>query len=312
VKLIAEAWDAGGAYQVGSFGGERWAEWNGMYRDDARRFWRGDPGMAGAFATRLAGSEDLYARSGRTPLQSINFVTCHDGFTLADLWAYTLKHNAANGEGNRDGQDENFSWNCGVEGPTENPGIRALRLRMQKNLAATLFLSAGVPMMLGGDEFGRTQQGNNNAYCQDNEISWMDWSLAETNAELLRFFRGIIRFRAENPGLRRKTFFRGDGPDGPDLAWRGPDGGPPRWEDGANTLACLLHPRENAGTAVFMIFNATADPVAFRLPEGGWRKRVDTGAEAPLDYAEGDNAPEVREEILMAPRSLGVLTRGEG
>ncbi|NLV42223.1 MAG: glycogen debranching protein GlgX [Candidatus Hydrogenedentes bacterium] len=313
VKLIAEAWDAGGAYQVGSFGGSRWAEWNGMYRDDTRRFWRGDPGMAGAFATRLAGSEDLYARSGRTPLQSINFVTCHDGFTLADLWAHNLKHNAANGEGNRDGQDENFSWNCGAEGPVDNPDIRALRLRMQKNLAATLFLSAGVPMMLGGDEFGRTQQGNNNAYCQDNEISWMDWSLAETNAELLRFFRGIIRFRAENPGLRRKTFYRGDGPEGPDLAWRGPDGGPPRWEDGVNTLACVLHPRENAGTAVFMAFNAAAFTVSFRLPDGNtWRKRVDTGAASPMDMTDGDGAPEVTGEVLLAPRSLVVLTRKDG
>ena len=184
---------------------------------------------------------------------------------------------------------------------------------MQKNLAATLFLSAGVPMMLGGDEFGRTQQGNNNAYCQDNEISWHDWSLAETNAELLRFFQGVIAFRAENPGLRRKTFYRGDGPDGPDLAWRAPDGGPPRWDAGGNALACLLHPRENAGTAVFMAFNAGAAPAAFRLPEGDpWRRRVDTGADAPMDLAGEDGTPEAHGEVLLAPRSLAVLTRKGG
>ncbi len=175
VKLIAEAWDAGGAYQVGSFGGGRWAEWNGQYRDDTRRFWRGDSGMRGRMATRLAGSADLYARSERTALHSINFITCHDGFTLRDLVSYNCKHNEINGEGNADGLDDNISRNFGVEGPADDPQTNALRLRMQKNFLATLFVSLGVPMLLAGDEMGRTQRGNNNAYCQDNEISWIDW-----------------------------------------------------------------------------------------------------------------------------------------
>ena len=200
-KLIAEPWDAGGLYQVGQFPfGRRWSEWNGHYRDDVRRFWRGDPGMAGLLATRLCGSPDLYGSSGRSPQHSLNFITCHDGFTLWDLVSYNQKHNDANGENNRDGSDANWSWNCGVEGDTTNPAILGLRRRQARNLLATLFLSQGVPMLLAGDEFLRTQQGNNNAWCQDNEVSWLDWSLAVKNSRFPALCARADRPAATAPG----------------------------------------------------------------------------------------------------------------
>src|SRR5438132_4304726 len=189
-KLIAEPWDAAGLYQVGKFPfGRRWSEWNGKYRDDVRRFWRSDADTTGALATRLCGSSDLYEPTGRKPVHSINFVTCHDGFTLNDLVSYDQKHNAANGEQNRDGSDANWSWNCGVEGPTTDPAVLRLRRRQARNLMATLLLSQGVPMLLAGDEFLRTQRGNNNAWCQDNDTSWVDWTFAEENQDFLRFVR---------------------------------------------------------------------------------------------------------------------------
>src|SRR5262249_10772469 len=214
-KLIAEPWDATGLYQVGRFGGgRRWSEWNGRYRDDVRRFWRGDLGMVGDFATRICGSSDLYESSKRTPLHSGNFITCHDGFTLWDLVSYNYKHNEANGEGNRDGLDENFSWDCGVEGPTTDPEILRLRKRQARNLVTTLLISQGVPMIMAGDEMLRTQQGNNNAWCQDNEISWLDWKLADENVDFLRFVRMLIELRKRHPALRRRSFFRGAGPHG--------------------------------------------------------------------------------------------------
>ncbi|HZY91128.1 MAG TPA: glycogen debranching protein GlgX, partial [Gemmataceae bacterium] len=201
-KLIAEPWDAGGLYQVGQFPyGRRWSEWNGLYRDQVRRFWRGDPGLAGALASRLCGSADLYEASGRRPVHSINFVTCHDGFTLSDLVSYNAKHNEANGEGNKDGADDNWSWNCGAEGPTADPKVLGLRRRQARNLLATLFLSQGVPMLLAGDEFLRTQGGNNNAWCQDNAVSWVDWSLADRNADFLRFVRELVALRKRHPAL---------------------------------------------------------------------------------------------------------------
>lgn len=218
-KLIAEPWDAAGLYQVGRFPfGRRWSEWNGSYRDDIRRFWRGEPGMAAAAASRVCGSADLYQWSGRLPRHSVNFVTCHDGFTLWDLVSYNRKHNEANGEENRDGMDENHSWNCGAEGETKDPKILALRRRQARNLMATALLSQGVPMILAGDEFLRTQRGNNNAWCQDNEISWVDWRLAEANADFLRFTREMIALRKRHPVLRRRRFFTGEvkqgGPNG--------------------------------------------------------------------------------------------------
>src|SRR5438105_874245 len=192
-KLIAEPWDAAGLYQVGKFPyGRRWSEWNGRYRDDVRRFWRGEPDTVGVFATRICGSADLYQPTGRLPTHSINFITCHDGFTLLDLVSYNKKHNEANGEENRDGLGENFSWNCGVEGSTDDPEVLSLRLRQAKNFIATLLISQGVPMILAGDEFLRTQLGNNNAWCQDNEISWIDWGLTKSHADFLRFYREMI------------------------------------------------------------------------------------------------------------------------
>jgi glycogen operon protein len=209
-KLVAEPWDAAGLNHLGRFPfGARWSEWNGRYRDDIRRFWRGDRGMVGALATRLCGSSDLYEPVGRSPRHSINFVTCHDGFTLNDLVSYNRKHNLENGEDNRDGWDGNNSWNCGVEGPTQDPRVLEIRKRQAKNMMATLMLSQGVPMILAGDEFLRTQQGNNNAWCQDNEISWVDWSLKDKNADFLRFVREMIHFRKRHPVLRRRNFFVG-------------------------------------------------------------------------------------------------------
>jgi len=201
VKLIAEAWDAGGAYEVGRFPGHRWSEWNGQYRDDVRRFWRGDAGARGRFATRLAGSSDLYERDGKSPVNSINFVTCHDGFTLADLVTYASSHNEANGEDNRDGPRENFSANYGVEGPTDDATITALRTRQIKNFIATLLISRGVPMLLGGDEFASTQRGNSNAYCRDNEISWYDWRGIEEHAPIVHFTHALIGSRRHHAVL---------------------------------------------------------------------------------------------------------------
>jgi isoamylase len=210
-KLIAEPWDAAGLYQVGGFPfGRRWSEWNGRYRDDIRRFWRGDAGFVGGLASRLCGSSDLYQRSARLPRHSVNFVTSHDGFTLNDLVSYNEKRNLANGEGNRDGAIENYSWNCGEEGEATDPGVAELRVRQAKNLMTTLMLSQGVPMILAGDEFRRTQRGNNNAWCQDNEISWVNWELAETNASFLRFVRELIWLRKRHPALRRRRYFTGE------------------------------------------------------------------------------------------------------
>jgi len=227
VKLIAEPWDLGeGGYQVGNFP-VGWAEWNGRYRDTIRRYWKGDGGQAGELAYRLTGSSDLYESGGRRPHASINFVTAHDGFTLNDLVSYNEKHNEANGEGNRDGTDDNASWNCGVEGPTDNPDVIALRERQKRNFLATLILSQGVPMICGGDEIGRTQRGNNNAYCQDNELSWYDWKLDRSSRDLFAFVQRLIALRREHPVLRRRRFFQGGriwGSEVKDLAWFRPDG----------------------------------------------------------------------------------------
>jgi glycogen operon protein len=232
VKLIAEPWDVGpGGYQVGNFP-PLWSEWNGKYRDTVRDFWRGEPGTLGEFASRLTGSSDLYQHDGRRPYASINFVTAHDGFTVADLVSYNEKHNDANGEGGNDGESHNRSWNCGVEGPTDDQAVLELRLRQQRNFIATMLVSQGVPMMLHGDEVGRTQQGNNNVYCQDNELSWMDWELADKNAGLLGFTAGVAAVRAAHPIFRRRRFFSGRslvrGASAPeelnDISWFTPSG----------------------------------------------------------------------------------------
>ena len=209
VKLIAEPWDLGeGGYQVGNFP-VGWAEWNGKYRDTVRRFWKGDGGLIGEFAYRFSGSSDLYGTTGRQPYASVNFVVAHDGFTQNDLVSYNHKHNEANGEENRDGTDDNMSWNCGVEGPTDDPAISELRERQKRNFLATLLVSQGVPMISGGDELARTQRGNNNAYCQDNEISWFNWKLDKPARDLLDFTRSVIALRQAHPVLRRRRFFQG-------------------------------------------------------------------------------------------------------
>jgi glycogen operon protein len=274
-KLIAEAWDVAGAYQVGSFSAPRWAEWNGRFRDDVRRFWRGDPGMIGALASRITGSSDLYQGSGKGPECSINFVTCHDGFTLDDLVSYARKHNERNGEGGRDGSDDNLSSNHGVEGPSDDPAIEALRTRQIKNFLLTLAVSRGVPMILAGDEFRRTQGGNNNAYCQDNETSWIDWSLASRHDEVRRFLRAVLALRRTYPVLRRQEFYTGD-----DVTWFSPDGTPPRWDDPtARRVGCLL--RDAKGPELCLLFNAAPDACSFVLPSGRWRAAVDTSQ--PID-----------------------------
>lgn len=311
-KLIAEAWDAAGAYQVGAFGDSRWAEWNGRYRDDVRRYWRGDPATRPAFASRLMGSSDLYAWAGRSPEHSINFVTCHDGFTLHDLVSYRYKHNWSNGEGNRDGPDENFSMNFGVEGETSDPHVNLLRLRMKKNFIATLFLSLGVPMLLGGDEFGRTQRGNNNAFCQDNEISWYDWTLLQKNQELFRLCQACIAFRKANPALTRNRYYTGEaGEHGVDLLWFNPSGNPVMWDNPHETpLACWINPFENAGVALYFAFNNTDKRVYFSLPEGEWRQRIATALRAPQDiYLDAHAAPVFRGQVMVQSQSLMVFSQ---
>ncbi len=309
--LIAEAWDAAGLYQVGSFPAwKRWAEWNGPFRDDVRRFVRGEPGFAARLATRLAGSADLFERSGRSPCHSINFVTCHDGFTLADLVAFDRKHNLANGEDNRDGLTENFSWNCGVEGPTDDPSVVALRGRQVRNFLAILMLSQGTPMLLAGDEFGRTQRGNNNAYCQDNDISWVDWSLLERNRDLFRFTKMLIAFRRAHPALRRPNFLTGLGTaehPRPDVTWHGVRLNAPDW--GAESRALAMHLAGEHAPApdcdIYFAANGSDRDLEFEVPPSParthWVRVVDTAAPSPHDIAE-----EGREEQLPSRTPLRV------
>ncbi|TWU06051.1 glycogen debranching protein GlgX [Stieleria varia] len=295
-KIIAEAWDAAGAYQVGSFGNHRWAEWNGRYRDDVRGFWRGDGGTLGSLATRLAGSSDLYEHAGRPPFCSINFITSHDGFTMNDLVSYKEKHNIANGEDNRDGDNHNISDNYGVEGPTRKKGVATIRTRQIKNMLSTLLLSQGVPMIVSGDEIRRTQKGNNNAYCQDNDISWFDWRLVEKNSDMLRFTQSLIQFRRNQPSVRRRVFLTGQPVDGrkiPDVSWFAPDGSPLNW--GQNDLAMVAYiaspgrvdDPEGLGRDLVLMFNSTGDDRTHVLPEVGrgmkWNLFLDTAADSPDD-----------------------------
>jgi glycogen operon protein len=298
VKLIAEPWDVGpGGYQVGNFP-PQWTEWNGKYRDTVRDFWRGEPATLGEFAARLTGSSDLYEHSARRPVASINFVTAHDGFTLLDLVSYNDKHNEANGEDNNDGESHNRSWNCGVEGPTDDPEVLTLRHRQQRNFLATLMLSQGVPMICHGDELGRTQGGNNNGFCQDNEITWVDWSSVDT--ELMAFAHEIARLRAAHPVFRRRRFFDGlpvrrRGTEGqPDIAWFTPDGDEMTDEDwgsgfGRSVSVYLngqgIPDRSSRGERVVddsfvLCFNAHDEAIEFTLPDSGysgaWQIVVDT------------------------------------
>jgi glycogen operon protein len=324
VKLIAEPWDLGpDGYQVGRFP-IGWGEWNGLYRDTIRKFWRGDPGQVGALASRLAGSSDLYEGSQRTPQASINFVTCHDGFTLHDLVSYEHKHNEANGEDNRDGTDNNLSRNWGAEGATEAVHVVRMRERIKRNLLATLAFSQGVPMLSHGDELGRTQQGNNNAYCQDGPLTWLDWRLSPLDGELLEFTRKVFAVRAANPVLRRRRFFRREPVregQGKDLAWLGADGremGPEEWADAANHAVGMLiraeatdevdeRGRTARGQAILLILNGGARSRTFTLPvmetPGSWAEMLNTAHPQPRAVKGG--------QVHLAAHSL-MLLRHEG
>lgn len=310
IKIIAEAWDAAGAYQVGSFyATSRWAEWNGRFRDDVRRFWRGDAGQRGAFATRLSGSADLYETAGRGPLTSVNYITSHDGFTLNDLVSYRWKHNLPNGENNRDGQNANYSANYGVEGPTDDPGISRIRERQVRNFLLTLFVSRGVPMMLGGDEFRRTQQGNNNAYCQDNEISWVDWAKREEYAGLTRFVRQLIRFRRQVAPFTRNEYYTDAEVQWLDCRSRTPD-----WDDSdGRCLTMMIPSMEEGDPDILLVFNAGGNGREFTLPStpsgGEWYRKVDTSLPSPEDIlpAGGEVHLEDQSVYSLDPHSSAVL-----
>jgi glycogen operon protein len=305
-KLVAEAWDAGGLSHLGKFPTwGRWAEFNGWFRDDVRRFLRGDGGATAAVAKRLCGSLDLYGDTARHPYQSINFITCHDGFTLHDLVSYDKKHNEANGENNRDGWNDNLSWNCGHEGPTEHAAVAALRQRQMRNFLTLMFVSQGVPFLLQGDEFGRTQQGNNNAYCQDNDISWVDWTLAEKNAGLLRFTRLLVALRKKYFALTREQFVNR-------VRWHGTTLGEPDWTGQKRVLAFHLLGWQ-ALPDFYVLFNAHWDWQRVALPplDGGrhWRRLLDTNLPVPADIVEEADAVPLRpaDHYNAAPRSAVIL-----
>ncbi len=333
VKLIAEPWDVGaGGYQVGRFP-PLWTEWNGKYRDTVRDFWRGQPATIGEFASRLSGSADLYETSARRPVASVNFVTCHDGFTMADLVSYNGKHNEANKDDNTDGTDDNRSWNCGAEGPTSDPAINGLRARQVRNFLVTLFCSQGVPMLLAGDELGRTQLGNNNAYCQDNEISFVDWEAAGQHADLLEFTCALIAMRREHPVFRRRRFFSGEladasGAELRDISWltaAGTDMTLDDWRSGyARSLAVLLNGGAitepgSRGEAItdqsfLLLFNAGDEPVAFTLPgadlASGWQPVADTAEAGGQVPPGGDGRPLVLRPLTtreVTARSVVIL-----
>lgn len=321
-KIIAEAWDAAGLYQVGNFSPHhRWAEWNGKFRDDVRQFMKGSPGLTGALATRIAGSSDLYQHHGRKPCNSINFITSHDGFTLADLVSYNHKHNRANGEDNRDGENNNLSWNSGIEGPTQDKKILQLRHRRIRTFATILFLSQGVPMLVAGDEVGRTQQGNNNAWCQDNAISWFDWSLRKKNADLFHFFKKLIQLRRDHAIFRRTEFFSNN-PEQTEknqsIFWYGPKG-EPDWSPSSQSLAFLLL---DAGQSNFLVLlnGNPQNELAFNLPraklyvkEWVWKKIIDTGQEAPKDFVDLKQALQFTagKQVWVAPMGCVVLQSQE-
>jgi len=320
IKMIAEAWDAGGLYQVGSFSTDRrWAEWNGRFRDDVRAFMIGDENTVTQLATRIAGSSDLYQASGRGPLSSINFLTSHDGFTLYDLVSYDRKRNLANGEDNRDGDNHNISWNSGLEGETDDPAVKRLRFRRMKSFAAVLLLSQGVPMILAGDEFGRSQGGNNNAYCQDNRTSWLDWSLLETNREFFRFVRHCIALRKKHRVFRRSEFFaatRTAEDDPPEISWQYLSPGEPNWESTCHGLAFFLRAENPDSPGDFFVMlngdrEQTLHFTAVSLDGHGksWRRIIDTTAQSPFDFFPPEEAFPVAEgeKIAVAPFGCIVL-----
>jgi isoamylase len=323
VKLIAEPWDLGqGGYQVGKFP-PSWTEWNGKYRDAIRRFWKGDESQVAELGYRLSGSADLYQNDERKPFASINFITCHDGFTLNDLVSYNGKHNETNNENNRDGADDNASWNCGAEGPTDDPEINALRNRQKKNFLATLFLSQGVPMICGGDEISHTQKGNNNAYCQDNDITWLNWDLDEEKQDLLEFTKLMIQIRKKHPVLRRRTFFRGGaGVNG--ILWLRPDGNEMTDADWhashVRTIGMLLdgsaidepdeRGRKIEDDSFLLLLNAYHEDIKYCLPRGSWDLLVTTAAKNRSAKRKEDKGEEkkVSEEFVVGARSVALLS----
>ncbi|OGO31469.1 MAG: glycogen debranching enzyme GlgX [Chloroflexi bacterium RBG_16_54_11] len=319
-KLIAEAWDAGGLYQVGSFPAYgRWAEWNGKFRDGLRRFLKGEPGLTGDIAQRIQGSPDLYASRG--PTASINFITCHDGFTLYDLVSYNDKHNEANGEGNRDGANDNNSWNCGCEGSTTDVDINALRMRQMKNAAAMLLVSQGVPMILMGDEIARTQNGNNNTYCQDNSLNWLDWNLMNTQGELLRFYQKSIKFRLAHPVFRNRWHLSNQdrvGSGFADISWHGTKVWQPDWSGSSRLLAFMLDGKHARGGMVsdddiYVAMNMHWESHWFELPrlpgDKRWHVFANTGVPSPADVWENGQEPVLANQdgILLGDRSVVIL-----
>jgi glycogen operon protein len=313
-KIIAEAWDAAGLYQVGSFIGDSWKEWNGRFRDDVRSFFRSEPGSVGRFADRILGSHELYRHEAREAEQSVNFVTCHDGFTLNDLVSYDRKHNEANGEDNRDGNDDNRSWNCGIEGPTDDPAIERLRNRQIKNFFTVTLLSLGLPMFLMGDEVRRTQHGNNNAYCQDNEENWFDWSLLTKHADVHRFVKLLCakRLSRDMTSERRRmnlTQVIRQAIKG----WHGAKLNQPDWSHDSHSIAFSAElPGESL--LVYFIFNAYWQPISFELPQidrdgiNRWRRWIDTYLETPRDIVQWQSAVSVLDHAYeVGPRSVVVL-----
>jgi glycogen operon protein len=312
-KLIAEAWDAAGLYQVGTFVGDTWQEWNGRFRDDIRRFLKGEDHSVSGVATRLLGSPDIFGHEEREAEQSINFVTCHDGFTLNDLVSYDRKHNEANGEDNRDGSDDNMSWNCGAEGPTDDPAIEALRNRQVKNFLTLTLLATGTPMLLMGDEVRRTQRGNNNAYCQDNDRSWFDWGLLDRHADVHRFVKALNAFRQNRDVVvQGRTLSLNDLLEEARIEWHGVTLHQPDWGDGSHSLAFTI---QSLGSRFLLhgMLNAYWEPLRFELPpvrtEGqqAWRRCIDTALPSPDDFARWDVAPEVARAYVVQPRSVVVL-----
>jgi glycogen operon protein len=311
--VIAEPWDVGGLHQLGSFPGDRWAEWNARFRDDIRRFVKGEPRTVGNVASRLAGSADLFERGEELPVNSINFVTSHDGFTLNDLVSYNQKHNEANREGNRDGSNDNLSWNCGYEGESNDPAVERLRERQIRNFTTLLLLSRGVPMFVAGDEVRRTQMGNNNAYCQDNWISWFDWTLVDRNRDLFRFWKLMIKFRKRHAALRRGQFFMGavNARGLEDVTWHGTELGAPGFDDpDAHALGMTLA-GFNSDPDIHVMMNMWDQSLDFAVPavkDRCWYVAVDTGWVSPYDiYYPGSEPPVVGNRYTVQPWSVVVL-----
>jgi len=312
-KLIAEAWDAAGLYEVGSFVGDSWKEWNGRFRDDVRSFFRGDEGLVGHFADRLLGSPAIYGHKEREVEQSVNYVTCHDGFTLNDLVSYNHKHNEANGEGNRDGTDDNRSWNCGAESPSDHPAVEKLRNRQVKNFLTITLLSAGIPMILMGDEARRTQFGNNNAYCQDDETSWFDWGLLQKHADVHRFATLLnARRRLRSTEIERQRISLNRLLRGANLKWHGVKIGQPDWSMSSHSLALTVEMPDEKLT-LHLIANAYWEALDFELPQIGrpgrsWRRWINTGLDSPQDIVHWEAAPPAPSSAIRAePRSVIVF-----